>query len=110
MKIRVSVLAVCVPVAAVVAAIVLAAPSRPASDRPAPLHGEPVTAFDAASPTPAPQPPTAAPIDVTSSDQDLVDGENRFLAVDMAVVGASSLILVLCVGWLVVRLVRGCDL
>ena len=110
MRIRVSVLAVCLPVAAVVAAIVVAAPSRPAPDRSAPLHGDRVTVFDGATPTPAPQPPTAAPIDVTSSGQDLVDGANRFLAVDMAVVGASSLILVLCVGWLVVRLVRGCDL
>jgi hypothetical protein len=89
------------------AAVVVIAMPRTASDRPGAIQGATVVA--AAGPheaDPTPPPPTADPIDVPS-DQNLVRSANLFLTVDLVVVTGLWLIIVLSVGWIVVRFVRG---
>ena len=106
MRIGVRALIGSVAVATAVGAVILVAMPRTASSRPVAIQDARVAAAGPRRADPTPPPPTADPIDVPS-DQDLVRSANLFLTVDLVVVTGLWLVIVLSVGWIVVRFVRG---
>jgi hypothetical protein len=106
MRIGVRALLGCLAVATAVAAVLLIALPRTANVRPAAFRDARVAAAGPRRPDPTPPPPTADAIDVPS-DQELVTSANTFLTVDLVVVSGLGLIIVVSLGWIVVRLVRG---
>jgi hypothetical protein len=106
MRIGVRALVGCAAVATAVAAVILIAMPRTASDRPAAIQDARVAAAGPPRADPPSPPPTADPADV-APDRELESSANLFLTVDIVVVTGLWLTIVLSVGWIVVRLVRG---
>jgi hypothetical protein len=106
MRIGVRVLLGSLAVATVVAAVMLIVIPRTANDRPTVFRSARVVSVGPRRADPTPAPPTADPIDLPA-DRDIVNSANLFLTVDLVVVTGLGLVILLSVGWIVVRLVRG---